>query len=109
MKIVMILTSHDQLGNTGRNALTGPGLTDLDLSVFKNNKIPRISESFNIQLRAEFFNVLNITNFAPPSARRTLFALNSAGTGFSPVAGAGQLTSTQTTARQLQFALKFMW
>ena len=53
-------------GNAGRNILIGPGLTDFDFSLFKNNYIPRISESFNIQFRAEVFNILNHPNFAPP-------------------------------------------
>src|SRR6267143_1905753 len=46
-------------GNTGRNVITGPGLTSLDFSVFKNNYIKSISERFNIQIRAEIFNILN--------------------------------------------------
>jgi hypothetical protein len=46
-------------GNSGRNTLIGPGTIDLDFSVYKNNYIKRISENFNIQFRAEFFNILN--------------------------------------------------
>jgi hypothetical protein len=53
-------------GNLGRNTLIGPGLAKLDLSVFKNNYIKRISESFNVQFRTEFFNILNRANFASP-------------------------------------------
>jgi len=40
-------------GNAGRNILIGPGITNLDFSVFKNNRIKRISENFNVQFRAE--------------------------------------------------------
>jgi hypothetical protein len=54
------------LGNSGRNSFYGPKLTDVDVSIFKNTKIPRISEAFNLQLRAEFFNVLNHTNCRSP-------------------------------------------
>jgi hypothetical protein len=101
------------LGNVGRNSITGPGLKDLDFSLFKNNKIPAISENFNVQFRAEFFNILNFTNFAPPSSGKTLLAaaFNGAGTvaTFSQVSGAGLVTSTQTTSRQIQFALKVSW
>jgi hypothetical protein len=93
-----------RLGNAGRNSLTGPGLKDLDFSLFKNNKIPAISENFNVQFRAEFFNILNFTNFAPPSSGKTLFSL----TG-GPVTGAGLVTSTQTSSRQIQFAVKVSW
>jgi hypothetical protein len=53
-------------GNAGRNILIGPGTSNLDLSVFKNNYIKRISENFNVQFRAEIFNILNHANFAVP-------------------------------------------
>jgi len=101
------------LGNVGRNSLTGPGLKQLDFSIFKNNKIAVFSENFNIQFRAEFFNILNFTNFAPPSSGKTLlsaaFAPNGASATFSSVTGAGLLTSTQTSSRQIQLALKVSW
>jgi len=45
---------------------TGTGLVNLDLSFFKNNPIRRISENFNVQFRAEIFNVLNRENFGLP-------------------------------------------
>ena len=45
-------------GNLGRNTIIGPGLFNVDFSVFKNNRIPKISESANLQFRAEFFNIL---------------------------------------------------
>jgi Carboxypeptidase regulatory-like domain/TonB-dependent Receptor Plug Domain/TonB dependent receptor len=94
-------------GNASRNLLTGPGTTNLDFSLFKNNPINRISESFNVQFRAEFFNVLNHANFAVPP-----IALNHTdifdGTG-APLSTAGVLTSTTTPGREIQFALKFAW
>jgi hypothetical protein len=89
------------LGNAGRNQIFGPGLADVDFSVFKNI---RISERFAVQLRSEFFNLFNHANFAPPLDNSTLFT----NTGTS-VAGAGAIDSTVTTSRQIQFALKFMW
>jgi hypothetical protein len=48
-------------GDLSRNALTGPGFADFDLSIFKN--IP-IKERFRVQLRAEMFNVFNRINLA---------------------------------------------
>lgn len=36
-----------RLGNVARNSLTGPGLTNVDMSIFKNNPIKKISETFN--------------------------------------------------------------
>jgi hypothetical protein len=91
-------------GNLGRNTLVGPGQSKLDFSVFKNNRIQRISESFNAQFRAEFFNILNQSNFASPTNNLTVFDQ----TGL-PVPSAGLITSTQTTSRQIQFALKLIW
>jgi hypothetical protein len=94
-------------GTAGRNLLTGPGTTNLDFSVFKNQTIKRISESFNVQFRAEFFNVMNHANFGvPPIAllRTDIFD----GTG-APNSTAGVLNATTTPGREIQFALKFGW
>jgi len=91
-------------GNLGRNTVIGPGLVNLDFSLFKNNHIKKISDNFNVQFRAEFFNVLNRTNFAPPLDNRNVF--DSSG---HPIANAGLITSTQTPSRQIQFAIKVIW
>jgi Carboxypeptidase regulatory-like domain len=91
-------------GNLGRNTLIGPGLVNFDFSLFKNNFIKRISDTFNAQFRAEFFNVFNRANFAPPLDNRNVF--DAAG---NPIGNAGLITSTQTPSRQIQFALKLIW
>jgi hypothetical protein len=93
------------LGDSGRNTVTGPGLQDFDFSLFKNNPVPRISETFNVQFRWEIFNIFNHANFNPPApGARQVFATSGA------LNNAGLLTSpTITTSRQMQFALKFIW
>jgi hypothetical protein len=48
----------NRLGNSGRNSLIGPGLSNLDFSLAKNTVIPKISEAFKIQFRFEVFNAL---------------------------------------------------
>jgi carboxypeptidase family protein/TonB-dependent receptor-like protein len=93
-----------RMGNAGRNSLIGPGPSNLDLSLSKNNHIQRISDSFNIQFRAEFFNVANHPNFSPPVVNNALFAANGAA-----VTTAGLITTTSSSSRQLQFGLKFEW
>jgi hypothetical protein len=93
-------------GNAGRNTLIGPGLVNLDFSVFKNNPVRRISETFNVQFRAEVFNILNRANFAVPITPDNTQIFDSTG---ARTAGAGLLTSTTTTARQIQLAVKFIW
>jgi hypothetical protein len=92
-------------GSSGRNPVYGPGLTNLDFSMFKNNSIRRISESFNAQFRVEVFNILNHANFDPPTVGK-LDVFDSTG---SPTGTAGLLTSTTTTSREIQFALKLTW
>jgi hypothetical protein len=47
-----------------RNSVVAPGFGDVDFSVLKN--IP-ITERFHAQFRAEFFNLFNRVNLAPPS------------------------------------------
>lgn len=90
-----------RIGDAGRNILTGPGLLDLDTSLFKNMQI---REYLRAQFRAEFFNVLNHPNLAPPVQNLSLFGANG-----SRVPTAGLITSTLTSSRQLQFALKLIW
>ncbi len=89
-------------GNAGRNSLIGPGLTSLDFSLFKNMPIKRISERFNVQFRAEIFNILNHPNFAPPTTPDNTDIFN--GTGV--LAAPGLLSKTTTTAREIQLAVK---
>ena len=97
-------TCANLLGNSGRNVVIGPGLVNFDFSVFKNNYIRKISENFNLQFRAELFNVFNRANFASPVANSTLF--DSSG---SAISSAGLITSTSTPAREIQFGVKINW
>jgi hypothetical protein len=80
------------VGNLGRNTFTGPSLINLDFSVTKNT---RISEKLTHQFRAEFFNILNDTNFNTPSA-----SLNDP--NFGKILGAA-------AGREIQFAMKLIW
>jgi hypothetical protein len=93
-------------GNAGRNILIGPGTTEVDFSVFKNNYIRKISENFNIQFRAEMFNILNHANFAPPVTPDNTDIFDATG---APTGVAGLLTRTSTTAREIQFAIKIIF
>jgi hypothetical protein len=85
-------------GNLGRGVYSGPGLADVDASLFKSTAI---TERTKLQFRTEVFNVLNRTNFGTPNA--TVFS-NGA---YS--ASAGLITTTATTSRQIQFGLKLIF
>jgi hypothetical protein len=58
-----------------------------------------------VQFRFEVFNVLNRANFATPD--RTVFA--AAAANEAPLATAGRITRTITSARQLQFGVKVLF
>ncbi len=91
-------------GNAGRNSIIGPGLSNLDMSLFKNTNLKRISERLVAQFRVEAFNVFNRSNFAPPLDHRSIFDASG-----NLVPGAGLINSTATPSRQIQFGLKFIW
>jgi hypothetical protein len=98
-------------GTAGRNDVPGPGLMNLDFSLFKNNYIRKISESFNVQFRAEIFNILNHPNFALPVGPDNTDIFDSTGAPLNPPdnGAGGVLKSTTTSSREIQFALKVIW
>ncbi len=87
-------------GNAGRDSLVGPGLANLDASL---KKTTALTEKTNLQFRAEFFNLLNHTNFGTPNE----VVYSAAGTTPSPTAGV--ITSTSSTSRQIQFGVKLLF
>lgn len=89
---VFTLPALYTFGNSPRNAVIGPGLSEFDLSLQKN---VAIRESVKLQFRAEAYNLLNHPNFNIPN--RILFTSNF-----------GQIPSAQDS-RQLQLALKLLF
>ena len=103
-------------GNLGRNAFTGPGYTNLDLSL---TKFFKIKETMGVQFRADFFNILNHPNFSNPllpnytvdMAQNGLSA-NGRGIGYLPITatpdvGIGNPFLGGGGPRDIQLALKF--
>jgi hypothetical protein len=93
-----VLPAAGTWGNLGRGTLRGPGLANVDLSLLKTTTV---SESMSVQFRTEFFNAFNHTNLGTPNP------IAFSGGAVSP--SAGLITSTATTARQIQFALKLIF
>jgi hypothetical protein len=93
-----VLPAAGTYGNLGRGVFTGPGLADMDVSLFKNTAL---SERTSLQFRAEFFNVLNHPNLAAPN--ETVFSSGSIN------ASAGLITTLATTPRQIQFGMKLIF
>jgi hypothetical protein len=85
-------------GQTGRNILSGPALSNTDFAILKD--IP-INERYRFQFRSEFFNAFNQVNFNNPD------------TGVLDGAAFGTVQATlqnlPAAARIIQFGLKFFW
>jgi hypothetical protein len=93
-----VLPTVGTWGNLGRGVFRGPGLSSVDLSLVKSMPI---SEKVNMQFRTEIFNAFNHTNLGTPNP--IVFS----GGRISP--SAGLITTTATTARQIQLALKVVF
>jgi hypothetical protein len=104
-------------GDAGRDTIIGPNLWDMDNSLSKYWAVPKISEVFRIQFRAEAFNMLNHPNFNNPAAAQAAVfnAALSAAVATNPYAGVtpnatvGRITSTNSTPRQIQLGLKVLF
>lgn len=93
------LNALGRFGNAGRNILTAPGFSDVDLALLKDTAI---RERVSVQFRAEVFNLLNHPNFGQP-----VNAVNAA--------TFGQITATRTargdlgSSRQIQLGIKLLF
>jgi Carboxypeptidase regulatory-like domain len=90
-------------GNLGRDTLRGPGLADVDMSLFKDT---RISERTNVEFRAEVFNFFNHANFAEPN--NVVFARDPKGKIITS-GSAGLISGLLTPQRLIQLGLKLIW
>jgi len=82
----------DPFGDLGRDAFRAPGFWQLDTGIDKSFAI---REKTRLQFRSEFFNMLNKTNFSPPTATTTSSAFGTIRSTYAP--------------RQIQFALKLVF
>lgn len=94
-----------RFGNSGRNIVRGPGLVNVDASIFRDFPL---TERWKLQFRAEAFNVSNTPAFNNPGATVTSATRNSAGE-ITNLGNYTEITSAQATERQLRFALKLMF
>ena len=85
-------------GNVARRVGRGPHTSNLDFSIFRNFAV---KERFNLQFRAEGFNLSNTPAFFLPSAASPALTIGNA--------TFGKLTASSATGRQLQLGLKFVF
>jgi hypothetical protein len=101
-------------GNAGRDTIIGPNLWDMDFALQKNWKVSKVSEAFQVQFKAEFFNIFNHPSFGQPNGTVFNAALSSA-VASNPFAGtttnasAGTISTVTSTPRQIQLALKIVF
>jgi hypothetical protein len=97
-----------QLGTAGRNILTGPPERNWDFSLVKETKLGFLGEGGMLEFRAEFFNILNHTNFSGDHLNSQVFDGNPVDhTPFSEPASGGLVTrQLANNQRQIQFALR---
>jgi hypothetical protein len=88
-------------GSLGRNPIYGPGFGDMDLSVIKNLTL---QGSARVQLRLEVFNLFNQANLGQPG--RIAAPLS---TSFGVISNTRFPTGDSGSARQVQFAAKFLF
>ena len=89
------------LGNVGRNTVITPTVFNVDISLQREFSL---DAKRKLQFRAEFFNLPNHTNFHRGRGASNTVFLGESGRR-NPTAG--RLTGTATTARQIQFAIRF--
>jgi hypothetical protein len=94
-----------RFGNSGLNILRGPGVTSLDGNVFRTF---RMRERWNLQFRAEAFNISNTAHFSNPAANASSMTLNADGT-IRSLGGFTVISSAADDARQLRFALRLFF
>jgi hypothetical protein len=96
--------ADQDFGNSSVGLVRGPGQHNLDMAV---ERVFPVKETSSFRFRAEFFNLTNTPQFANPNT--------SVGYGDptlpNPTASAsfGQITSTATNPRIIQFAAKYVF
>ncbi len=98
-----LVASRQRFGSTGRNTLRTPGIENWNVNILKTIKI---SESKRIQLRTEFYNILNHPQYTVPSV--SPFSPGEQGIGasvgtasFNPTTGVTAITSGTAAGRFL--------
>ncbi len=86
-------------GTLRRNALTGPGFNDSDISIEKTTKL---AEETALVVRLDAFDAFNHVNFSNPN-----LTASGSSTTFGLITGTRGQVSDAGSSRQLQFAMRF--
>ena len=91
------------VGSSRRNILTGPGLSQWDMSLIKNTKI---NEKLSFEIRWEVYNVLNRANFSIYSLNNTANSSFFGTLTETPDVASGNPVIAQGGPRNMNFSLK---
>ena len=95
------------LGNIGRNSFRGPGFYNLDLSVAREFRLPKLGERMRLRIRADAFNFLNHTNLGNPDTLLTSPTFGVASFGRQgQSSGFPAISPLNETPRQIQFSAR---
>jgi hypothetical protein len=86
-------------GTFGRNVLRGPGVVNLDLSLFRDFTI---TEALRLQFRGEAFNISNTPHFNPPNGSVNSNAFMNITSSLGGLGG-------DAPNRSLRFGLRLFW
>ncbi len=97
-----------RFGTTGRNTMVGPGLWNLNMSLFRTFKV---TEKVKAEFKAECFNISNTPKFSNPGSGVASMVLNADGT-IRTLNNYSSITSTLAnlaapSERQFRFGLRF--
>ncbi len=95
-------TAVNAFGGLGRNVIIGPGFENIDFSILKNT---RITERFNLQFRADIFDLFNHPNFGQPAR----IVSTAAGNTFGQISNTRFPVGDSGSSRQIQLALKLIF
>jgi hypothetical protein len=97
-----------RVGTSGRNQYYGPGLVNFDIAVSRGL---RLSERAGAQIRVDFFNLLNHTNFANPVAdmSNASFGRITQTLGSAVSNAVGVSGGASGAPRQIQVSLRFQF
>ena len=93
------------LGSASKATIIAPNVVNIDLSIVKRTKLPKFGEAAALEIRGDFFNSMNHTNFSLPNT-----TIYNGSVGKPTVnSAAGTISATATPARQLQFSARFVF
>jgi len=92
-----------RFGTVGRNTMRGPGVVNMDLSLFRTFKL---TDKFGLEFRAEAYNLSNTPHFRGPNGDDDSNNVNSENFGKVLSTDTGEFGSAGGRSREIRFGLR---